>query len=440
VPAWWVPHAWLGGATTASNVVVEVKGDRISAITSGIHHPPADAVPLRGLMLPGLANAHSHAFHRALRGRTHEEVGSFWSWRRLMYAVAERLDPDSYLRLARAAYAEMALAGFTAVGEFHYLHQGPGGVPYDDPNAMGYALAEAARQAGLRVTLLDTCYLRGGLGAPLEGAQRRFGDGSAAGWADRVGSMRPGAGVLMGAAIHSVRAVDPGAMVDVAKYAAGQGWPLHAHVSEQRREHEECLSSFGTTPLEVMADAGAVGEGFTAVHATHCSPGDMERLAAAGGFCCACPTTERDLGDGIGPFAALHGAGVPLALGTDSHAVVDGFEEARAIELDSRLAAEQRGLIPSAALLDAATVNGMAALGWDAGRLSVGRLADFITVRLDTARTAGVDPTLAASAVFAASAADVDTVVVGGQPVVEGGCHLLLTDVAGELASAIAGV
>jgi formiminoglutamate deiminase len=440
VPAWWAAHAWLGGATTAGDVLIEVKGDRLAAVTPGIHDPPVDAVRLGGLVLPGLANAHSHAFHRALRGRTHEEAGSFWTWRRLMYEVAARLDPDTYLRLARAAYAEMALAGFTAVGEFHYLHHGPGGVPYADPNAMGDALGEAARQAGVRLTLLDACYLQGGVDISLEGVQLRFGDGTAAAWAERAAARRPGPGVRLGAAIHSVRAVDPAAMADVSKHAAGQGWPLHAHVSEQRREHEECLATFGATPVEVMAEAGAVGPDFTAVHATHVSEGDIARLATARACCCVCPTTERDLGDGIGPFTALHRAGVALAIGTDSHAVVDGLEEARALEMDSRLAAEQRGLLPAGALLEAATAHGMAALGWDAGRLAAGQLADFITVRLDTPRTAGSDPSLAATAVFAASAADVDTVVVGGRIVVKDGRHLLVPDVAQELAAAIAAV
>jgi formiminoglutamate deiminase len=437
VPAWWAPYAWLGGASNASDVLVEVKGDRIAAVTAGVHHPPAGAIRLGGVMVPGLANTHSHAFHRALRGRTHEQAGSFWSWRGLMYDVADRLDPESYLRLARAAYGEMVVAGFTAVGEFHYLHHGRAGVPYEDPNAMGHALAEAARQAGIRLTLLDACYLRGGLGAPLEGPQLRFGDGNATAWADRVGSLSPGAGVRVGAAIHSVRAVGPDDMAVVAKFAGGSGWPLHAHVSEQRREHDECLAVLGATPLEVMDSADAVGPDFTAVHATHFTAGDTNRLAAAGGFCCACPTTERDLGDGIGPFAALQDAGVRLTVGSDSQAVVDGFEEARAIELDNRLAAEQRGILPGASLLEAATRHGMAALGWDAGRLAPGLLADFVSVRLDTVRTAGADPRLASAVVFAASAADVDTVVVGGRTVVEGGRHVLVPDVAGELAASI---
>jgi formiminoglutamate deiminase len=428
----------LGGPRTTQDVLLEVKEDRLVAVTSGVTRPPDGAVRLEGLTLPGLVNAHSHVFHRALRGRTHEGPGSFWTWRDLMFGVAARLDPDAYLRLARAVFAEMALAGFTAVGEFHYLHHGPGGVPYADPNVMGHALVEAAGQAGLRLTLLDTCYLTGGFDSPLDETQLRFGDGSAAGWIDRVSQLAPGPMAHIGAAIHSVRAVPPLAIAQVAEWVSQQGWRLHAHVSEQAKEHAECRKLHGTTPLGLLAAAGALTARFTAVHGTQMSKRDVTGLAAAGGGCCACPTTERDLGDGIGPFAALHHAGVALSIGTDSHAVIDGFEEARAIEMDARLSARQRGLFSAATLLDAATVHGAAALGWDAGGLASGRLADFVTVRLDTPRTAGADPALAATAVYAATAADVSSVVVGGRPVVSDGVHLRVPDVAGELAAAIA--
>jgi formiminoglutamate deiminase len=434
---WWARHAWLGGERTTSGVLLEVKRGRFAAVTPHITNPPDGAIRLEGLTLPGLANVHSHAFHRALRGRTQEEKGSFWTWRQMMYEVADRLDPDRYLRLARAVFAEMARAGFTAVGEFHYVHHGPGGVPYDDPNIMGRALIEAARLGGVRLTLLDACYLEGGFDSPLDGAQRRFGDGTAAGWINRVQHLKGDSRTRIGAAIHSVRSVPPLAMAEVAEWVESQGWRLHAHVSEQRKEQTECVRYRGTTPLGVLAAAGAVHPRFTAIHGTHFADTDITGLAIDGGGCCLCPTTERDLGDGIGPAVALRDAGVPLSLGTDSHAVIDGFEEARAAELDSRLAAKERGLISPAALLDAATENGMTALGWDAGALAPGRLADFITIRLDSPRTAGTDPGLAATAVFAATAADVDVVVVDGQQVVAGGEHLTVPTVAADLAAAI---
>jgi formiminoglutamate deiminase len=440
MPTWWARHAWLGGARPASGVLLEVKDGRFAAVTPGVSDPPPAAVRLEGLTLPGLANVHSHAFHRALRSRAQGGRGTFWTWRQQMYEVADRLDPDNYLRLATATYAEMALAGFTAVGEFHYVHHAPGGLPYENPNVMGHALVEAARRAGIRLTLLDTCYLESGFDVPLEGPPRRFGDGSAAGWIERVRHLQPDSRTRIGAAVHSVRAVPPLATAQVAEWAASQEWCLHAHVSEQRREQTDCLRHRGTTPLGVLAAAGAVSPSFTAVHGTHFSDADVTGLADAGGGCCLCPTTERDLGDGIGPAPVLYSAGIPVCLGSDSHAIIDGFEEARAIELDARLASGQRGLFPPEALLEVATVNGMTALGWPAGVLAPGRLADFVTVRLDSPRTAGAGPALLAAAVFAAAPGDVDVVVVDGQQVVSEGRHLLVADVGQELAAAIAEV
>jgi formiminoglutamate deiminase len=441
VTIWWAEHAWLGGPRTTSAVLIEANDDRFAAVTPGITSPPAGAVRLPGLTLPGLANVHSHAFHRALRGRAQEGSGSFWDWREVMYGVAGRLDPDQYLRLAKAVFAEMALAGFTAVGEFHYLHHQPGGQPYSDANAMGLAVIEAALDVGVRLTLLDACYLEGGFGAPLEGVQLRFGDGSADAWIERVRSLQPNdARIRLGAAVHSVRAVPPVPTSQVAEWAETQGWPLHAHVSEQQREQVECRRHRGTTPLGVLAAAGAVSPRFTAVHGTHMSRKDIEGLGEAQGGCCICPTTERDLGDGIGPVAQLHAAGVTLSIGTDSHAVIDGLEEARAMEMDARLLAEERGILDASSLLQAATGNGMHALGWDAGQLEVGKLADFVTLRLDSPRTAGCDPSLASTAVFAAAAGDVSTVVVGGRTIVGPGTRLAVPDVGHELAAAISGI
>ena len=196
---YWLERAWLGSGDVAGGVLVSVEDGRFASVESGVADAPAGAHRLAGLTVPGLANCHSHAFHRALRGRIQRGTGSFWTWREQMYAVAERLDPDSYLRLATAAYREMVAAGYTSVGEFHYLHHRPDGAPYDDPRAMGEALVEAARVAGLRITLLDTCYLSSGFGAPPEGVQVRYSDGTADAWAARAGDGP--------AAIHSVRAV-----------------------------------------------------------------------------------------------------------------------------------------------------------------------------------------------------------------------------------------
>jgi formiminoglutamate deiminase len=440
--AWHAELAWLGpGRGVAERVLLEVDGDRIAAVTEGVE-PPAGSRRLRGLTIPGLANAHSHAFHRALRGRTHRGGGDFWSWRERMYQLAGRLDPDGYLELARAAYAEMALAGVTAVGEFHYLHHDPDGRPYADPNRMGQALIEAAGQAGVRLTLIDTCYLRAGLGGePLAGAQRRFGDGDAAAWAERAGALHGGPLVRVAAGVHSVRAVDPAAMAAVAAWARERRAPLHLHLSEQRAENRACLAATGRTPAALAEAAGVLGPRTTAVHATHLTCDDIARLGASRTSVCLCPTTERDLADGVGPASALAGAGSPLCLGSDSHAIVDLFEEARAVELDERLVTERRGHHRPADLLQAATAAGQDALGWDAGRLEPGRLADLVTVGLDSPRLAGARPADAVDQlVFAATAAEVRQVVVGGRPLVEDGRHLLVGDVPAALAKAIAAV
>ena len=457
--AWHAELAWLPGRGVCPDVLIEVAGDRFTAVTPEV---PAGDIPdrarpgltrLPGLTLPGLANAHSHAFHRALRGITQVGRGTFWTWRERMYQVAAGLDPESYLALARAVYAEMALAGITCVGEFHYLHHGPDGKPYADPNTMGRAMIEAAGQAGIRITLLDTCYLSGGLSQdgsprPLEGTQLRFGDRDGEAWAaraealgaDRHGLLSPLA--RAGAAIHSVRAVPPGQMHPVIAWAQHIGAPLHAHLSEQPAENEACLAAYRQTPTEVLYDAGALGPRGTVVHATHLVGRDVELLGGSRTFACICPTTEADLADGIGPAHELAAAGSPLTLGSDSQAVIDLFEEARRVELGERLASGQRGHFRAGELARAATTDGHASLGWpDAGEIAAGAIADLVTVGLDSPRLAGTAPRSAlASVIFAATAADVRHVVVGGKDLVTDGRHLLIDDVPAELSAAITAV
>jgi formiminoglutamate deiminase len=362
-----------------------------------------------------------------LRGRTQGETGSFWTWRDRMYELADRLDPDSYRSLATATFAEMVLAGFTCVGEFHYLHHGPGGVPYERPNEMGEVLLEAAATAGIRITLLDACYLQAGMssGAELTSTQRRFSDGDADRWAARVDDLVETSTAKIGAAIHSVRSVDTASMSVVAGWATERHSALHAHVSEQPAENEQCLAIHGCTPTELLDRHGALGDRFTAVHATHLGDYDLALLQSSHSTCCICPTTERDLADGIGQTAAFRSAGIAMAVGSDSHAVIDPFEEMRAIELDQRLASLQRGTHRPGELLAAATSSGYRSLGWrEGGRILAGRLADFTSVALTSPRLAGTDPDHAAAAVvFAATASDVHHVVVGGRVVVEDGVH-----------------
>jgi formiminoglutamate deiminase len=432
VTAWSCELALLPDGRVARDLRVEESGGRITAVVEDSDAGDGERLP--GLVVPGLANSHSHAFHRALRGRTQRAggpggPGSFWTWREQMYAVAGRLDPDSYRRLATAVFAEMAMAGVTGVGEFHYLHHGPDGRPYAEPNATGLALVEAARAAGLRIALLDTLYLTGGVGGPLEGVQRRFGDGDADRWAQRVeqlrGALGPASDVVVGVAAHSVRGVPADQLPGVA--AAAQGGPLHVHVSEQPAENEQCLATYGVTPTRLLHDAGLLGPMTTAVHATHLTDDDVRLLGSSRTYACFCPTTERDLADGIGPAGALRDAGSPLTLGSDSHAVVDLLEEARAVEMHQRLSSGVRGSWSAADLLAAATAAGHESLGFpDAGRIEVGARADLVAVRLDSVRTAGGTAADALErVVFAATAADVTDVVASGQRVVAGGRHVL---------------
>ena len=441
--SYWCELAWLHPGEAVEGVLVRVEGTRFADVVPGVRAPPPGAVRLDGLTVPGLANAHSHAFHRAMRGRC--GTGGFHDWRELMYDVAARLDPDTYLALARATFAEMALAGVTGVGEFHYLHHAEGGRPYDDRNAMGHALIQAAGEAGPRITLLDACYLAGGIGAPLCGAQLRFGDRDAHRWAERVDARageyagREDGGV--GGAVHSVRACPPEQMPVVAEFGHRRAAPLHTQVSERRTENENCVKTYCATPVQVLYEHGVLGPRTTAVHATHLTDVDVALLGGSATHVCVCPTTERDLGDGVGPARRLRDAGSPITLGSDSNAVIDLLEEARAVELDERLATGRRGHWTAADLLLAATVVGQASLGHpDAGFIMPGALADLVSVRLDSVRTAGAGSGSAGGrVVFGAGACDVHSVVCGGRRVVVEGGHVL-GDVGAMLAGAIAAI
>ncbi|MFE0508785.1 formimidoylglutamate deiminase [Streptomyces sp. NPDC058964] len=435
---YWLEHAWLD-THVEPGVAVEVADGRITAVRTGVTTPPPGAEILRGLTLPGLANAHSHAFHRALRGTVQVGSGTFWTWREVMYSFADKLTPDTYHALARAVYAEMALAGVTSVGEFHYVHHAPGGTPYADPNAMGEALIAAAAEAGIRITLLDTAYLSSGFGQPPNVHQRRFSDGSAEAWAERCSLLKERDHARIGAAIHSVRAVPADQLATVARWAEERRAPLHVHLSEQTAENDACQEAHGCTPTRLLADHGVLGPRTTGVHNTHLTDEDIALLGGSRTGTCMCPTTERDLADGIGPAVALQRAGSPLSLGSDSHAVIDLLEEARAMELDERLRTRTRGHWTAAALLRAATADGHAALGWDgAGTIEPGALADLTTIALDSVRTAGPLPRLGAeTAVFAATAADVRHTIVAGRRVVRDGAHALVPDVPQALAAAV---
>ncbi len=400
---WHAEQAWLG--RPARDVLIEVESGLIKSVAEGVSPRPG-VETLGGWTIPGLANVHSHAFQRTLRGAVESGAGDFWAWRREMYRHTE-WDRAGYYKYSRLVFQEMVEAGITAVGEFHYLHE--------HGNELGEALIQAAGEVGLRITLLDACYLRGGLGGkPLDDAQRSFSDGDAESWVKRVDQLKDTEGARIGAAIHSVRAVDPRSMRTVAAWARRRGAPLHVHLAEQPAEVEECKNVEGCTPVELMEREGILGPDLTAVHAIHVDEHDISRLGSNRVTVCACSTTERDLGDRVGPLRALADAGCPIAVGSDSNAVIDILEEARALELDQRRATGGRVLHQPEELLSAATVNGMRALGWNAGELKPGMLADFIT--LDSPSTAGrtLDP---AYLIYGCSAGDVTNVVVGGRTV-----------------------
>ncbi len=411
----WCRSALVGGQfRDAVSIGVDGSG-RIDSITCSA--PVGDSDLRLGSVAPGFVNTHSHLFHRALRGSV---IGDdFWSWRDAMYRLAAALDPDTYYELARGVYAEMVAAGYTGVGEFHYLHHAPDGRRYPG-HAMEQAVAHAAIDAGIRLVLLDTCYLHGGIGAELSPAQKRFGDGTATAWIERWHDLRdvlPSSPLVrLGAALHSVRALTP---TECAAAVAGlpDDVPLHVHVSEQRRENEECLDMWGISPTQLLAEAGAASPRSTFVHATHISDADIALITQTGVTVSLCPTTEADLGDGIARISELIGARVPLSIGSDQNVVSDPFAEMRLLEATARLGSGRRGVLTAGQLWLVGTLMGQVSLYGDDAEsvpgLRVGDWADLVEIDESSTRLAGVDPL---QWPLTATADDVAATIVGGAP------------------------
>lgn len=413
----WVEHPY-----------VEVGPDGL--VTRTCAGRPADAPAVvhdlgRCLLLPGMVNAHSHAFQRAIRGATQRrgasDPSSFWSWREAMYRVAGALRPEDVFSVTRQCFSEMLRAGITCVGEFHYLHHAADGARYDDPNELSRQVLRAAADVGIRLVLLEVFYARAGAGKPPLPEQRRFCDGSVDDFLARVDVLRR-EGHALGLAPHSVRAVPAPALRELADYARTYGLVMHAHVSEQPRENDECRAEHGSSPTEVFAAAGCLDRpgSFTAVHAIHLSAHDHALLAAHN--VCACPTTEADLGDGIVPAILHREHGTSLALGSDSNAVIDLIQEARLLEMHERLRAQARLCLAGPqgsvgrALLNIATIGGARALGrGELGRLTAGAPFDACTADLDHPTLAHLEPSQALDALLlAGTAAAIDRVFVGG--------------------------
>jgi len=389
---------------------------------------PGEA-PLRrsfgnALYLPGFVNAHSHAFQRGIRGQTHARIAgenSFWSWRTAMYEAAGALDPDALYAITRSAFAEMLRAGITHVGEFHYVHHQPDGRPYDDPNELSWRVVQAARDVGIRLTLLDVFYARAGAGKPPLPEQRRFCDADADAYLRRVDALRSN-GVDVGITPHSVRAASAEDLRTLVEYARVHDLVVHTHLSEQPRENAECSAEHGTTPAGVFEACGALERPrrFTAVHATHLLDGDFERLSTQ--TVCVCPSTEADLGDGILDATRLVHGGTNLALGSDSNAIIDLVQEARLLEMHDRLAKGARCRLNDASgrlgpsLARAATRGGAVALGANGSRLQTTERFDAVVVDLDHPFFEHVPPEHALDALMTAgTSAAIRQVVVGGR-------------------------
>lgn len=388
---------WLNGSFASGVTVAVGVNGRVESVGSAGHSGSGAFRRLEGMaLLPGFVNTHSHAFQRGLRGAVERfagGAGSFWSWRDGMYALADSLDRESLGQLCRRTFAEMRSAGFTAVGEFHYLHH-----ERDHDWAFDEVLLDAAAEVGIRLVLLQACYSTGGIGRPLEPAQRRFDTVDlAAYWRqwDRLARRLEPRTQTLGVVAHSVRAATLAEIKALHAEAVRRRLPFHIHVEEQRKEVEEAQAAYGRTPMRVLCEELAGAEQVTAVHCTHTSAEDMAAFLGAGGRVCVCPLTEANLGDGIPDLAAPHAAGGRLALGTDANARISAVEEMRWLEYGQRLRTERRGALAdarggnAATLLDAATSGGAVALGIGAGRIAPGEWADFVAVDLGAVPLAG---------------------------------------------------
>jgi formimidoylglutamate deiminase len=421
------------GGAVRQGVAVELDGGQISAVVDA---PGAgerdDVVRLPGrLLVPGLVNGHSHAFQRHLRGRVEVRDPAtpgddFWSWRESMYAAAEALDPRGMRAVAEECFDAGRRAGYTAVGEFHYVHHRPDGTPYEEPNELALAVIDGARAVGVRIVLLMAAYARGGAGRGPTAGQRRFCDRSVEAYLSRVERLAAAVAgdqlVTVGYAPHSLRAVPADWLAEIARHASGTGYPLHIHAAEQPREVAESLEEFGLRPIEHLQNCGVLGPAATVVHATHVSPVELDLLAQTGSTVCACPTTEANLGDGFLPAAELWERGVPVSLGADSNVRLDPFEEARETEGCARRQSGRRNVLgaegdagPAPSLWRCLTDHGARSLGLAAPGIVAGAPADLVALDLQHPEIRSVEPRdLAAAVLFSGTAALVRETWVAG--------------------------
>lgn len=410
--------------------------------------PDAQVTRLPGkALLPGLANAHSHTFQRLFRARAEGRAAggdTFWTWREQMYRAAAFLTPETLYDVARLTFLEMLASGITMVGEFHYVHNDPTGQPYADPNELAHAVIRAAQSVGIRICLLRTAYQRAGFQRPPHPGQARFYETTHAYLRNLQSLLDTTRGqycVSVGSAPHSVRAVPLSAFEEIAAFARGGALPLHLHISEQPAENEACFAEYGRTPVDLLADHGLLDSRTTLVHGIHLTESEFALTAQAGATICSCPTTERNLGDGIFPADQAARLGIPVALGTDSQAQIDILEDARQLEYQLRLTHRERGILDgiaqqpiAARLFQSATRNGYRALGTPGGNLAPGEPADFFTFDLNDLAVLGADSNpsadaLLSTAVFALGRPAIRDVAIAGRFVLRDGHHPLADEI-----------
>ena len=440
----WLPDLVYTDRQFVSNVAV-VCDEKFVRICPGEEAPDAIRLKNRAL-LPSLVNAHSHAFQRVIRGRTERRSqhtsDSFWTWREQMYAAANRLTPGEIYIASRMVFLEMALAGITAVGEFHYLHHAPDGSTYSDPNLLEREVIRAARDVGIRIALLRVAYARSGYQREPDPQQIRFIERSPDVYLKNLEELLAAPELKngeawVGVAPHSVRAVPLDYLKTVVEFANARGLVVHMHVAEQTAEVEACIEEYGRSPVALLETEGLLSEKFTAVHAIHVTPKAINGFARARANVCACPTTERNLGDGVVPVDAYLNAGVPVSLGTDSQTQIDLLEDARELEYHLRLQRMSRNVLAAMddtdnsdesglarRLFECATKSGAMSIGFDGGTIEPGAPADFFSVDLDDPSIAGSSPdNLLANIVFSLSRTAIKDVVVGGKRIVADGRH-----------------
>ena len=435
----WLPElTYADGKLQISRAITCDDRGYIAAVSS-----EAKSIQLKNrAVFPGLVNSHSHAFQRVIRGRTeyrtNENKDSFWTWREMMYSAAQRLTPEDIYDASRMAFLEMALSGITSVGEFHYLHHSPDGKPYDDPNLLAKEVVRAAHDVGLRIALLRVAYARSGFETGPNPQQIRFIEVNPETYLKNLERLTTDLGASptawAGMAPHSVRAVPLDFLREVIAFGNQKNVPIHMHVAEQPAEVSTCIAEYGRSPVSLLATEGLLNEHFTAVHAIHVSPKAVAMIAQARALVCACPTTERNLGDGVIPVDLYFQNDVRVALGTDSHAQIDLLEDARELEYNLRLQNMERAVLSpdtnqtrsalAARLFECATLRGAESIGSPGGELRDGRAADFFTVDLDDPSIAGAnEDDLLSSVVFSLSRTAVRDVFVGGQRIIEDGRH-----------------